>query len=177
MNPVGQRKCCHCKEFFVPDPRHRQRQRYCAAPACRLASKAASQERWLRRPENRDYFRGPENVERVRAWRAANPGYSQRGGARTAALQEMMNLQVAPAEEPASPDEQGTLQETWRGQPPLLVGLIAHLTGSALQEDMASVMRRLITRGQALLEPNPKKYHDRKTSPVSGTRATGAAAF
>ena len=177
MNPVGQRKCCHCKEYFVPDSRHRQRQRYCAAPLCRRASKAASQERWLRRPENRDYFAGPENVERVRAWRAANPGYHQRRRPRTAALQEMMNLQVPPTEEPALPDEQGVLQETWRAQPPLLVGLIAHLTGSALQEDMASVMRRLITRGQALLEPNQKKYHDRKTSPVSGTRAAGAAAF
>lgn len=177
MNPVGQRKCCHCKEFFVPDPRHRQRQRYCAAPLCRRASKGASQERWLRRPENRDYFAGPENVERVRAWRAANPGYRPRGGARTVALQEMMNLQVAPAEESAGRDEAVALQETWRAQPPLLLGLIAHLAGTALQEDMAVVMRRLITRGQALLEPNPKKYHDRKTCPVSGTRATGAAAF
>ena len=177
MNPVGQRKCCHCNQFFVPDPRHRQRQRYCVAPACRRASKAASQARWLSRPENRDYFRGPENVQRVRDWRAANPGYGQRGEGRPDALQEMMSLQVAAGQEPTGQDEQDALQETWRAQPPLLVGLIAHLAGTALQEDMAVVLRRLITRGQALLEPNPKKYHDRKTHPLSGTRATGAGAF
>lgn len=176
MNPVGQRKCCHCNQFFVPDPRQRERQRYCVAPVCRRASKAASQRRWLDRPENRDYFRGSENVQRVRAWRAAHPGYGKRSGRKQETLQEMMKVQVAPAQEPAPRDEAVPLQEAWRAQPPLLVGLIAHLAGSALQEDMASVMRRLITRGQALLEPNPKN-HDRKTSPLSGTRAAGATAF
>jgi hypothetical protein len=176
MNPVGQRKCCHCKQFFVPDPRHRRRQRYCVAAECRRASKGASQERWLRRPENRDYFCGPQNVARVQAWRAENPGYGRRSGRSRSALQEMMNAQVPPAQEAAVQDDAVALQETWRAQPPLLVGLIAHLTGTALQEDMAPVMRRLITRGQALLEPNPKN-HDRKTSPLSGTRAAGAAAF
>jgi hypothetical protein len=88
----------------------------------------------------------------------------------------MMNAQVTPVQEPVARDGVVALQETWRAQPPLLVGLIAYLTGTALQEDMAPVMRRLITRGQALLEPNPK-IHDRKTSPLSGTRAAGAAAF
>jgi hypothetical protein len=176
MHPVGQRKCCHCNQFFKPDPRHRERQRYCAGPECRRASKAASQQRWLDRPENRDYFRGPENVERVRVWRAVNPGYGKRARRKQAALQEMMNAQVTPVQEPAARDEAVALQETWRAQPPLLVGLIAHLTGTALQEDMAPVMRRLITRGQALLEPNPKN-HDRKTPSLSGTRAAGAAAF
>ena len=181
MHPAGQRKCCHCNQFFVPDSRHRKRQRYCVAPLCRRASKGASQTRWLQRPENRDYFRGSENVQRVQAWRAANPGYGKRAKPRSEPLQEMMNLQVAPEQEPAAQDEQDALQETWRAQPPLLVGLIAHLAGLALQEDMAAVMRGLITRGQALLvEPNPKtsgKYHDRKTSPLSGTRAPGAGAL
>ena len=177
MNPVGQRKCCHCKQFFVPDPRQRKRQRYCVAPECRRASKAASQARWLNRPENRDYFRGPENGARVRAWRAAHPGYGRRSRRKQAALQEMMKTQPPPAQEPAMRDDAGALQETWRAQPPLLVGLIAQLTGTALQEDMAAVMRRLITRGQALLEPNLNPSHDRKTSPVSGTRAAGAATF
>jgi hypothetical protein len=181
MNPVGQRKCGHCKQFFVPDPRHRVRQRYCVAPECRRASKAASQARWLGRPENRDYFRGSENVARVQAWRAAHPGYGRRPRQARAALpeplQEMMNPQAAPAQKAATRDDAVALQETWRAQPPLLVGLIAHLTGTALQEDMAPVMRRLITRGQALLEPNRNPSHDRKTSPVSGTRAAGAAPF
>lgn len=180
MNPVGQRKCAHCNQLFVPDSRHRERQRYCVSAQCRRASKAVSQARWLGRPENRDYFRGSENVARVQTWRAAHPGYGRgppkRPAALPEALQEMMNPQTAAAQEPATPDDAVALQDTWRAQPPLLLGLIAHLTGSALQEDMARVLRRLITRGQALLEPNPKKYHDRKTSPLSGTRAAGAAA-
>lgn len=176
MTPAGQRKCRHCKKFFVPDVRHRRRQRHCAAPECRRASKAASQVRWLAQPENRDYFRGPENAQRVRDWRAAHPGH-RRGRARGAAvLQEMMKPQVAPEQRAAEQDEGVGLQETWRTQPPLLLGLIAHLSGTGVQEDMGPVVRGLITRGQALFAPNPKN-HDRKTSPLSGTRAAGAAAF
>ncbi len=33
---------------------------YCTAPACRKASKAVSQARWLSKPQNRNYFGGPE---------------------------------------------------------------------------------------------------------------------
>jgi hypothetical protein len=53
-------KCLHCKKLLVPDHRNRGRQKYCSAPACQQASKQASQQRWTRKPENRDYFRGPE---------------------------------------------------------------------------------------------------------------------
>jgi hypothetical protein len=41
----------------------------------RAASKADSHRRWLSKPANREHFRGPANVERVRQWREANPGY------------------------------------------------------------------------------------------------------
>jgi len=50
-------------------------QRYCSKPACRAESKAQSQRRWQQRPENENYFRGPENRERVKDWRKRNPGY------------------------------------------------------------------------------------------------------
>jgi len=40
-------------------------QRYCSVSACRAASRAASQARWLAAPENQDYFRGSVNVARV----------------------------------------------------------------------------------------------------------------
>ena len=155
MSPSGQRKCAHCNQFFVPDARQRERQRHCAGPQCRRASKAASQRRWLLRPENRDYFRGPENVQRVQAWRAANPSRPRRPRRQQEVLQETMNTQPAPDQAPTPPDGAVGLQETWKGQPPLLLGLIAHMTGMVLQEDMEPMMRRLITRGRALLEPNP----------------------
>jgi hypothetical protein len=38
--------------------------------AAEAASKAASQARWLAKPENQNYFRGPVNVAWVQAWRA-----------------------------------------------------------------------------------------------------------
>ena len=76
MAKAGQRKCMSCGEFFLPDHRSGERQRYCCAAACRRASKAASQASWLAKPPNHDYFSGPVHVARVQAWRAAHPGYS-----------------------------------------------------------------------------------------------------
>ena len=72
------RKCKCCLKLFRPDPRNHRHQRYCSAPACRAASKASSQARWLAAPGNQDYFRGPVNVARVQAWRSRHPGYWRR---------------------------------------------------------------------------------------------------
>jgi hypothetical protein len=41
------RKCKCCRRLFRIDPSNRRHQRYCSAPRCRRASKAASQARWL----------------------------------------------------------------------------------------------------------------------------------
>jgi len=65
----GERRKFKCRKLFRPDPRNRRHQYCCWAPACRAASKAASQARWLAQPENRNYFRGPVHVVRVQAWR------------------------------------------------------------------------------------------------------------
>jgi hypothetical protein len=48
------RKCKCCLKLFRPDPRNRRHQRYCSTPACRRASKGASQARWLAQPENHE---------------------------------------------------------------------------------------------------------------------------
>ena len=75
MKPEARRcKCLHCKKLFVPDYRNRGRQKYCSAPECQQASKRARQQRWLSKPENRDHFRGAENVQRVQEWRAGPSG-------------------------------------------------------------------------------------------------------
>ena len=66
MTTRTRRKCRHCGQLFRPDPRNLRHQRYCSAKECRRASKAASQRRWLAKTENRDYFRGPEQMARVR---------------------------------------------------------------------------------------------------------------
>ncbi len=140
MTKKRRRKCRSCGELFRPDPRNQRHQRYCSRPACRRASKAASQRRWLAKAANRDYFRGPVHLERVRAWRAAHPGYWRRAGR---ALQEHSSAQPIESEEKLSPLVAPALQELSHAQPLVLMGLIAQLTGAALQEDIAQAARRL----------------------------------
>jgi hypothetical protein len=94
--PASRCKCLRCKKLFVPDYRNRGRQKYCSFPECRSAGKQASQRRWLSKPENRDYFRGPENVQRVQQWRQENPGCCRRQGRKPRrTLQEACSEQVA----------------------------------------------------------------------------------
>ena len=174
MHPEGRRKCRHCKAFFQAEPRNRHHQCYCGRPECRRASKAASQLRWQRRPENADYFRGAENVARVQAWRKAHPGYWKRSKRkRSVALQDLLNAQPSPPQQAANQDGTVALQDHWQRQPPVLIGLIAHLTGSALQEDIVSMTNRLIAKGQALM--GQKSSDDCQTNLVCGTAAAGAA--
>ena len=99
------RKCKCCLKLFRPDPRNRNRhhQRYCSVPACRAASKAASQARWLTKPENQGYFRGPVNVARVQAWRSRHPGYWRKRRRAGTALQDVSMVQpICPAVETAN---------------------------------------------------------------------------
>ena len=70
--------CLFCGEIFEADARNAAHQKYCFKAPCRKASQAASRRIWLAKSENQDYFRGPENVARVQAWRAAHPGYWRR---------------------------------------------------------------------------------------------------
>jgi hypothetical protein len=106
----------------------------------------------LNKPANRGYFRGAENVQRVRAWRAAHPGYWQRTGPQTeVALQEDSLAQPIESVK-ESPTLNGTaLQDLLCAQPFVLIGLIANLTGTALQEDIAQTGRRLQQLGQDIL--------------------------
>jgi hypothetical protein len=60
------RKCKCCLKLFRPDQRNRRHQHYCSAPRCKAASKAASQARWLAKPENEDYFQAPCTSPAVR---------------------------------------------------------------------------------------------------------------
>jgi len=75
MTIERQKKCLGCQKWFTPDPRSKDRQRFCSKPACKKASKAWRQARWRSKPENRTYWHGEKEVERVRQWRDANPGY------------------------------------------------------------------------------------------------------
>lgn len=140
------RKCLCCGQLFRPDPRNVRHQRYCARPACRKASQAASQRRWLAR--NPDYFKGAEHVARVKAWRAAHPGYGRGVRRRASApLQEDWNAQVIESTSESTDFGGVPLQDLLHAQPVVLIGLIAHLTDTALQEDIARTARRLLELG------------------------------
>jgi len=167
-------KCLCCKEFFLPSKPNRGRQRFCAKEPCRKESKAHSQRQWSQQANNRDYFRGPAHVERVRSWRKQNPGYARRQK-RPRPLQDFAIAQVVAVEslkeEPIRaghvfPQKGGgdfapagfapaALQDLALLQHPLMVGLISSLMGEALQESLASVTDRLVEQGQRWLAKNP----------------------
>ncbi len=145
------RKCKCCLKFFRLDPCNRRHQRYCAAPPCRRASKAASQARWLGKPANQGYFRDPWHVARVRAWRSRNPGYWRKGQRPATALQDVSTGQSVDVARKTANFVRSPLQDVITAQPAVLIGLIAHLVGTPLQEDLVRTTDRLLRLGQDIL--------------------------
>lgn len=194
MDGIKRCRCANCRQLFRPDPRNAWHQRYCQAPACRAASKAASQQRWLTKPENRDYFRGAEHVQRVRAWREGHPGYArgapaarspksaEQAPSSSQPLQDLVPTQVPDAQqefdlavasqevsravEPAAP---APLQDLLRQQPVVLIGLLAHLSASTLQDDIALAGQRLLQLGHDVL--GGAHAHDDQAHPVQAAAA------
>jgi len=181
MKPTQKRKCTHCHTFFLPDARNIRHQQYCGKPACRQASKTASRRKWLQKPENHDYFRGPENVRRVRQWRATHPGYWRRKPSTSqTALQDLSNRQLAENNQNTVKSESRALQDLLTAQPFVLLGLIANFTGTALQDDIDSTLRRLQQLGRDIAHHYKTRskggLYDVKVSYSSPTGAPGAAA-
>ncbi len=133
MIKTRRRRCLCCQKLFGRDPRVRRRQKYCSEPECRAASKQASQRRWLRKPENHEYFCGEQHVDRVQEWRAQNPGYWRKPPLNGEPLQEMIRAQ------PADRDRKSStlaLQETSAGQVTDPREKSGSLRGTALQDVM-----------------------------------------
>ena len=149
MEPIKDTRCRNCEDLFPPNPRNATRQEYCLKPECRKASKADSQKRWTEKPENRDYFCGPTNVQRVQEWRKEHPGYwRKKAGETVGALQETLNEQPTENNINTADRPFDALQDIASTQHIVLLGLIANFTGSALQEDMATTVSRLLRLGQ-----------------------------
>jgi hypothetical protein len=158
-------KCLCCQEVFQPAPGNRGRQEFCTNPACRQASKRESQRRWLSKPENRDYFRGPEQVERVRTWRRAHPGYWRKTPRKPRVpLQDSAPHQTPTNQQVVEGDPQElfirTLQDIGQVQTPLLVGIMAQFIDSPLQEDIVGYVRRMVAKGQDLLGMSSSRSHN-----------------
>jgi hypothetical protein len=142
MKAKAQFKCLHCREFSVPDYRHRDRQHYCSKPECRQASKSKSQRRWNAKTENQNYFRGPDNTRRVQEWRQRHPDYwRNKKPADASALQETCPAQPAEPKEAAPPSPPGALQD-------VCFDATRCLRGTYLHDD-----RRNVTRGHRQERP------------------------
>jgi len=170
MEKKQKKKCRHCRQLFVPDHRNRGKQDYCEKAPCRKASKAASQKKWLGKPENKDYFRGPDNIERVQQWRKNNLEYWKRTN-RSTALQDHLAPQPTENKEDNSQidaqPKKHALQDLLMAQSPVIIGLISNLTGSALQDDIANTLLRMQQFGQEILfsqTQNQGGDHDCKKS-------------
>jgi hypothetical protein len=151
--PQTRRKCCCCSKLFLPDPRTEDRQRYCFQPACRQASKAASQRRWTSKHGNGDHFRGPDEVRRVRLWRQSHPGYWKKRSPPSEGTQNVDDQR-------SNPDQSSrnvprglpvALQDDCLTGNPAFIGLISMVTGSTLQADIAATARQLLLRGRNIL--------------------------
>ena len=171
------RKCRHCKQLFRPDCRNRNTQRYCGETICRQASKRASQQRWLCKAENHDYFRGEQNTARNRAWRAANPGYSreQNKGAssRRASGALESGTQKDHCASQSTENQQDTeilVSRTQQDHSSLqlshFVGLISILTGEAQQDPIEQISARLHRRGL----PDSRLLASRSTTATTDQR-------
>ncbi|MBC7454010.1 MAG: hypothetical protein H7335_09940 [Massilia sp.] len=155
MKPAKSRLCLCCKEAFDADRRNARHQKYCSAPACRKASKAASQRVWIAKPENRNYHSGLEAVTRVRAWQDDHPEYRERQkDKRAAALQDHCNAQVLELkQESATAADRAevstpALQDFIHTQPHVFIGFIAHFFNLTLQDDISSTTRILQKLGE-----------------------------
>ena len=154
MGPqANRRKCRCCKEFFAPEYRNAYHQSYCSRPDCRRASKATSQRRWLAKPANRDHFRGKENVQRVQEWRKAHRGYWRKKSDRPNPTEVISAQGVESGRVLVTqpPQTSSTLQDVCLTDHPVFIGLISMITSSTLQEDIASVTRKLEARGRNIL--------------------------
>jgi len=168
-HPTHKSNCQHCKRVFHLDHRNVTRQRFCSKPECRHASKVDSQRRWRQKPGNLDYFKGSVHVERVQQWRREHPGYWRRPTPKASetsdALQETLMPQetetqifregVETPEAGVETPAQDALQDSFFLQPTVLVGLIAQISGLALQEDIAHMARRLQQLGRDILDGSP----------------------
>ena len=182
MKSARSRICLRCEEAFEADRRNARHQKYCAKPACRKASKAASQCWWMAKPENRSYHSGPDAVTRVRDWQKAHPEFRDRQKAKRAdALQDHCHSQALESTQESAilpiPVEMTipALQDFISTQPLVFVGLIAHFFNLTLQDDIASTARSLQKLGEDIANGRrPDEFI--KTGNLFRTHAAGAGA-
>jgi len=134
------RRCKNCDDLFKPDSRNLKRQKFCRKSECKNASKRHSQQKWLMKFKNKDYFSGPENVIRVQQWRQQNPGYWKREKSKKVtslikgALQETLSANTPVGKGFSSALMQNTLQDSSSVKTLVFIGFDTQLNKTALQD-------------------------------------------
>jgi hypothetical protein len=101
-----------------------------------------AQKKWRRGPKGREYFKGSVNAHGVRKWRIQHPDYWRRSG-------RLSGLAIdAPL---AAALREVALQDSIDTHLALLIGLIAQVSNLALQDTIASEIRRLMLQGHGIL--------------------------
>ena len=137
---IRRRRCKNCHDLYHPDPRHLKRQKFCDKPECKIASKKYSQQKWLKKLKNRDYFSGSEHVIRVQQWRQENPGYWKRKKSKkiSSLFEHALQDRLLPKESDGKGFQlnltQDALQDMLSGKTLVIIGFNPHLTKTALQE-------------------------------------------
>jgi len=161
---IRRRRCKHCDDLYKPDPRNLKRQKFCRKTECKEASKRYSQQKWLIKPKNQDYFSGPANVIRVQQWRQQNPGYWKRKKSKKVtslikgALQETLSVKTAIDKGFSNDLMQYALQDSLSTKTLVIIGFDAQLNKTALQDIID-----FTDQGTVKLMPNVlKKLIDKK---------------
>ena len=137
---IRRRRCKNCLDLYKPDFRHLKQQKFCEKPECKAASKKYSQERWLGKAKNRNYFSGSEHVIRVQQWRQENSGYWKRKKTKNPpslfehALQDMIFAKSHDGKAFQTYLMQDALQDMLSSKTLVVIGLTTHLNKNALQE-------------------------------------------
>lgn len=110
--------------------------------------------------DNDAYHSGRIPLDRVKAWRNANPGYWRRRSLHPA-KKPVIGADAIPAlssllADLALQDSCGALQDSWSPLSVALIGLIARLRGSALQDVIARELSEIMLTGRAILGELPR---------------------
>ena len=142
------RDCAHCGAPFAINPRVGRRHRYCARPECVRISQAVSRRKWLTQNGGKTYYLNANAKDRVRTWRQDNPQYWKKkvGGKRAQETEFVVTKKLRAILRDVA------LQDLIDTNLALKIGIISHLTGTALQDVIAKEIRRLMLRGHAILQ-------------------------
>jgi len=146
-----QRSCSICHNNFIVNKFSSSRQLVCQRKECRKIAKKQRQADWLAR--NPDYFKGSENVERVRQWRLkkAEKVANLKIKLETQKSSESKSSQKAKSCSKLNLENEVLQDLAFASQSPILIGFMSFTTGSVLQDEVLNLCAECFIRGQQLL--------------------------